>query len=344
MLRPRTSVVLLFTLGACARDAESVAPTPSIHDVSETPVDARSASDGTEAGAVEADANQDGGDSPDPGADAASLDLATGDGAGPAPETACNGHDALCARPFDQVCFPMTHNSMSNGDAGWLLPNQTHGITRQLADGVRGLMLDVHPLDGQATLCHGLCDLGNQPLVEGLGEIAAFLIAHPREVVSIIFEPYVAPSDIAAAMDAAGLTARLYVHAGGAWPTLESMIHADTRLVVFAEADGSDPAWYHRAWDLISDTNYSAKVSAELTCDLNRGAETHDLFLINNWLGNPFPDPAFATEVNARAFLLGRAQTCAAERGHVPNFLGVDFYEVGDVVGVARVVNGLEEP
>ena len=260
----------------------------------------------------------------------------------PPVETGCNGTEALCDRRYDEVCFPTTHNSMSNADGGWFLPNQTHGLTRQLEDGIRGLMLDVHPFDGKAYLCHGVCDLGKQPLVEGLEEIADFLASHPREVVTIIFEAYVPASDIAAGLSEAGLDALLYAHPDGTeWPTLRALIDAGTRLVVFAESGGGEPAWYHRAWDAISDTNYAAQVPADLVCDLNRGALTHDLFLINNFMGNPLPGIELATQVNFNPFLGGRAQSCAAERDHIPNFIGVDFYKVGDLFAVVRDVNGL---
>jgi len=76
----------------------------------------------------------------------------------------CNGHQELCARRFDEVAFPMTHNAMSNAEAGWGIPNQRFGITRQLDDGICGLMLDTYEEDGELLLCHVLCGLGKQPL------------------------------------------------------------------------------------------------------------------------------------------------------------------------------------
>ncbi len=322
--------------------AAALAAAPGCSDESVAPAPDAAALD---VGALADDALAPSTDDASPGPDApdAALEADAADVA--PPETACNGADALCTRRFDEVCFPMTHNSMSNEDGGWIAANQTHGLTRQLEDGIRGLMLDVHPYEDQVYLCHGICELGKQLLVDGLGETRAFLDAHPREIVSIIFEPYVPPADIAAAMDAAGLTARLYAHPPGTpWPTLQAMIDRDTRLVVFAESNGGEPAWSPPAWDVIFDTNYSAKGPAELLCDLNRGAETNDLFLINNFIGNPLPSIEAATEVNQRAFLYERAKACGDARGHIPNFLGVDFYEVGDVLGVARVVNGLEAP
>jgi len=63
----------------------------------------------------------------------------------PATLTACNGSAALCDRTLDQVIFPTSHNSMGGADdPGWMFPNQDAGIRRQLEDGVRGFLIDVH--------------------------------------------------------------------------------------------------------------------------------------------------------------------------------------------------------
>jgi hypothetical protein len=68
-------------------------------------------------------------------------------GAGPNHATAssCEGAAALCDRRLDEVFFPGTHNSFAASDEpGWHFANQTYGIARQLDDGIRALLLDVH--------------------------------------------------------------------------------------------------------------------------------------------------------------------------------------------------------
>ena len=56
----------------------------------------------------------------------------------------CNGREELCDRAFDDVVFPMTHNSMSAPLPGWFSSMQEKGIGGQLRDGIRGLMIDTH--------------------------------------------------------------------------------------------------------------------------------------------------------------------------------------------------------
>lgn len=57
----------------------------------------------------------------------------------------CDGAAALCDRRLDEVVFAGTHNSFAASDEpGWHFANQRYGIGRQLDDGIRALLLDVH--------------------------------------------------------------------------------------------------------------------------------------------------------------------------------------------------------
>lgn len=57
----------------------------------------------------------------------------------------CNGSAALCSRPLNEVIFPGTHNSFAASDEpGWYFANQTYPIARQLQDGIRAFLIDIH--------------------------------------------------------------------------------------------------------------------------------------------------------------------------------------------------------
>lgn len=59
--------------------------------------------------------------------------------------TSCNGAASLCGRRLDEVVFPGTHNSFAaSAEPGWHFANQRYGIARQLDDGIRALLIDVH--------------------------------------------------------------------------------------------------------------------------------------------------------------------------------------------------------
>jgi hypothetical protein len=65
----------------------------------------------------------------------------------PAPTSvgSCNGSKVLCDRRLEEVAFPGAHNAMSNAEiSDWMFPHHQRGIPRQLRDGVRALLIDVH--------------------------------------------------------------------------------------------------------------------------------------------------------------------------------------------------------
>lgn len=74
---------------------------------------------------------------------AALAGCSSGGGAGG--ETGCEGVAGLCGRRLNEVVLPATHNSFAaSSEPGWYFANQTYGIGRQLHDGIRALLLDVH--------------------------------------------------------------------------------------------------------------------------------------------------------------------------------------------------------
>lgn len=259
----------------------------------------------------------------------------------PIPDT-CNGSALLCARRFDEVAYATTHNAMSNAEDGWDSPNQNRAIAHQLEDGVRGLMLDVHEWGDDILLCHGFCPLGSLPLVDGLRIIERFLHDHRGEVVTIIFESYTTADRIADAFTRSGADRYVHAHtAGTSWPTLRELIDRDERLVVLTDREGGTYDWYMDVWQHAFETPFAAETTADFTCDPGRGNPAHPLFIFNHFLTNPLAVPAEAPAVNANPFLVDRARTCETARGHLANFVTVDFYDEGDVLDAVRSLNGL---
>ncbi|HEY5949664.1 MAG TPA: hypothetical protein VIV40_29420 [Kofleriaceae bacterium] len=254
----------------------------------------------------------------------------------------CNGSIELCTRRYDEVAYATTHNSMSNAEDAWQSPNQNRTIAHQLDDGVRGLMLDVHEWGDGILLCHGFCPLGSLPLRDGLATIGRFLHSHRGEVVTIIFESYTTAANIATAFEAADADRYVYAHTPGTpWPTLRDLIDNDQRLIVFTDREGGAFDWYMDVWQQAFETPFAAATTADLTCDLGRGNGGNPLFIFNHFLSDPLALPDQAPTMNADPFLLDRARSCEQTRGHLPTFVTVDFYDVGDVFETVRSLNGL---
>lgn len=254
----------------------------------------------------------------------------------------CNGSEDFCERRFDEVSFPMTHNAMSNAEDGWSLPNQNFNIVTQLEAGIRGMMLDTYDEGGEILLCHVFCGLGSTPLVEALTEIGVFLEENPNEVFSIIFESYIDNSQTADAVEESGLIDLTYAHTvGEPWPTLGELIEANTRVMIFQEKPG-DPAypWLMYFWEHAWETPFSFETPEDFSCAPNRGDPDAPLFLLNHFLTSAVGgSPDFAEMVNYNPLFIERAEQCEEENEALPNFVAVDFYDIGDLFEVTASLN-----
>jgi hypothetical protein len=88
----------------------------------------------------------------------------------PAPSSVvtCNGQAAFCGRRLDELVFAGAHNAMSNAEIrDWMFPHHERAIPQQLVDGVRALLIDVHPgFPGASRIKTDLS--GNRPTQEAL--------------------------------------------------------------------------------------------------------------------------------------------------------------------------------
>lgn len=262
-------------------------------------------------------------------------------------EPLCNGAAVLCERRYDEVVNLTAHNAMSNAAEGfWFAPNQDYAIARQLADGVRGLSIDVYPNPddtGDPLTCHGTCAGGSKLLALTFATVRMFLEADPGAVVTILYESAgVADRDVAAALDRAGLAPYLYTQAIDAtWPTLGAMIAGGTRLVVFSQ-DGAGvegailPMWRH-TWD----TPYAAENIGDFGCEVGRGDSRNAIMQINHFITAPLAGRYWAEQANTRDVLMDHVTACRDRWGKWPTFLWVDWYATGDGLAVVRELNGI---
>ncbi len=199
-----------------------------------------------------------------------------------------------------------------------------------------GMDGSIEPDSGEPTLtCNGH---------EGLGEIEGFLADNPNEVVSIIFENYITHAQTASTFESSGLIDYVYAHeAGEPWPTLGALIDAGTRLLVFQEKlpEEAEYPWLMRIWDHAWETPFSAATPEDLSCDVGRGNPENPLFLLNHFLTGLGGDPALAEMVNYNPFFIDRARECEDMDSALPNFVAVDFYDIGDLFEVVDALNGV---
>ncbi|MGH7282073.1 MAG: hypothetical protein ACRELY_11155 [Polyangiaceae bacterium] len=281
------------------------------------------------------------GTSSDAGPDAAET------GTGP---TTCNGHAELCGRAYTAVAFPGDHDSYATVPDGFIAADQDRTVAQQLAGGVRVLHLEMQLHQGDAYLCHASCSLGNKLLSDELSTVAAFMNANPTEVVTLLMESQNLTTDqIAAAFDSTGLTSMAHQQpAGTPWSTLGDMIQKGDHLVVFladlTSTGGTSFPWmldrFARTWE----TPWNNKTPQDFArCDADRGTKGNDIYVVDTYREDtPVASTDQAMTVNPNPFLIDRLMTCKTTENTLPNFVMVNFYEIGDAMKDVDILNGIQ--
>ena len=264
----------------------------------------------------------------------------------------CNGYESLCVKKYNEVAYLTTHNAYSSIEDGFYLPNQNLNISSQLNQGVRAFMLDVYSEDDVLVLYHGVTDLGSALFEDVLNEFRTFIDENPNEVITLILEDYSSVSKLSDALFSSGIIEDLYEYDEiYGWPTLQEMIDLDKRIVLFSDNEVQNPpSWFHFLWEHAVETHFSYESIDDFSCDLNRGEEQNSLFILNHFITNFLLAISNlelyyeqVEQVNSNPYFINRVYDCALEVDKFPNFITVDFYDIGDCMQVVNVLNELPE-
>lgn len=270
----------------------------------------------------------------------------------------CNGLDFLCARSYDNVTFPETHNSFATHEDGIYYPASNHatGFQAQWDAGMRAFMLDTHyatqsnPSVDEVRFCHGDDDNGYSPCIYGevspndwLGQLNQSMINNPNDVVTLLIENYVQAEHLFTVLNNSIPIDRWYIHQiDSEWPTLAQLIMNNTNLVIFWEQGGDDEhPYFHDFLTHSWTTDYAEDDTDDMNCEVYRGNGTQVVFHMNSWLSGPLglSDPLRAEQANDADFLVARAEECIEMHGKRPTFIAVDWWGDGDVVEAAKRIN-----
>jgi hypothetical protein len=192
-------------------------------------------------------------------------------------------------------------------------------------------------------LCHTLCELGATSMAGFLATIDKFLKDNPGQVLILFDEDYVSERSLEAEFKRSGLYSHLAVlRRGQQMPTLAELVRSQHNVLVFTQ----EPVSGRYPWDMygfgfIQDTPLGAVKPSQFSCKPNRGLSSNPLLMMNNWADVFPPRRSPNLPLTKRAFILRRARQCESQRHHIPNLVLTDFYDSGDVVGAARILNGL---
>ena len=217
---------------------------------------------------------------------------------------------------------------------------------------MRVLHLEIYAYQDDAYLCHSVCQIGSKLLVDGLVEIRRFVDAHPREVVTLLMESnHVTRDLVAQSFDAAGLSRRLHAQAMSApWPTLgELLANGDRVVALLSDQTGTGGAYFPTLLDRFGwswETPWDNVMPADFTrCQADRGTAGNDLYVVDTYLEDQvIPTAMHAALVNYNPFLAERVYHCQATSGRLPNFVMVNYYEVGDLFADVDALNGFAAP
>ena len=273
----------------------------------------------------------------------------------------CHGMSKYCLRTYDDFTFAESHNSFSTPEDGIIAGINHHtGLQSQWEDGIRAFMLDpYHPSElnnekEDVVFCHALslpntppCLFGSVDAFAWLRNLSSLHDNSSGDIVSLLIQNYRVPGEhLEYLLNETGILERAYIHElGSPWPSIGDMALSGTDVVIFIEMEYEDnftkllPAWKH-TWD----TPYGESSQDEMTCDLGRGDLGQPVWHMNNWLSTfGLSDANKASQVNSYDTLLERALLCWETVGNRPTFIGVDYWEQGEVTNVTRTLNEMSD-
>jgi hypothetical protein len=193
-------------------------------------------------------------------------------------------------------------------------------------------------------LCHTLCELGATNAVGFFSTMRRFLQLNPGNVIVMFDEDYVSERSLEDVFKKAGLFSHLAVlRDGQQMPTLGELVRSQHNVLVFTQ----EPVSGRYPWDMyafdgfIQDTPLGAIKPKQFSCKPSRGLPSSPLLMMNDWADVFPPRRSPNVALVKRSFIVKRARQCERERHKLPNLILTDFYDSGDVVGAARVLNGL---
>ncbi|PGH12333.1 hypothetical protein AJ80_06743 [Polytolypa hystricis UAMH7299] len=283
----------------------------------------------------------------------------------------CNGYPELCQRKYANITHIGAHNSPFVRP-GNVASNQQLPVSVQLDDGIRMLQFQAHYVNDTIYLCHTSCDLLNAGTLEDyLTKVVDWLRVNPYDVLTILIGNvnYIAPGNYIAPIKASGLLDYAYIPPKtpmelNDWPMLSEFILSGHRAIVFMDykANQTEVPYILDEFTNMWETPFSP-TDRDFPCPLHRPPGSTDvearkkMYIANHNLNTEIniagksilvPNIALLNETNAVSGFgsLGKmAADCTELWGRPPNFLLVDYYNIGGVNGsvfrVAAASNGV---
>ncbi len=280
----------------------------------------------------------------------------------------CNGSTHLCAKRYNEVCYPTSHNGASflkpkfTAFTKLNLRDQDQSLPKQMKGGIRATKIAIRGYGNDAYACHGLCHLNYLPLPlkDILAQVKEFLDTNPDEIFTLLLEDELENN---ALVQQAFTQSEImpYMHhqkSDQPWPTLGNLIDQNKRLIVFIGGGKNWKAPFHSTWDYMWDTpfHYSQENklindTTQLRTDWSKKATRRERFFpyrgtkaFQNknlapknklWILWHFVTPLIhgsipsAKIVNQADCIKKRLNSFSRIARSMPNFIVVDFWQYG---------------
>ncbi|KAL8674972.1 MAG: hypothetical protein Q9168_000676 [Polycauliona sp. 1 TL-2023] len=267
----------------------------------------------------------------------------------------CNNYPEFCDRKYSNITQVAAHNSPFVAPSN-AASNQALGVVHQLDDGIRMLQGQTHLVNGTLYYCHTSCDLLNSGTAESyFAEVVRWVRTHPYDVVSLLIGngDLIEVGNFTAPLGSSGLAKYAYVPpkvpmAVDDWPTLAEMILSQKRVVIFMDYEADQTAVpyildeFSQMWETpFSPTNRSFPCTQQRPPDLTKEDAEQRLYMANHNLNTELTLAGSSLLVATVSLLnetnsvegfgsLGAmAHDCTERWARPPNFLLVDYYNVG---------------
>jgi hypothetical protein len=279
-------------------------------------------------------------------------------------EQLCNGHAELCGRKYGNTTFVGAHDSFAYSSNPFALARtQEVDVDTQLRMGVRLLQAQAHMNGKDLHFCHTTCGLFDGGKVKDYFEkVKNFVDRHPNEVLTIIIaNPQRVPVKVwQPIFESTGLAEMAYIPTQNPmmredWPTLGELLVSGRRLVVFIDkgADEKTVPYLLPQFTMMWEDEYDP-TDRQFPCKVDRTSgplsPPQQLNLINQNLnidlmpighGIRLPDRLNTPRTNSVYSITAHANHCAPLAGdRNPNFVLVDFVNIGHAVTAAARLNG----
>ncbi|KAI0481486.1 PLC-like phosphodiesterase [Xylaria cf. heliscus] len=282
---------------------------------------------------------------------------------------ACNNSPDLCSRSYGNITHMGAHDSSFLRDASTqnsVAGNQYYNATVALDAGLRLLQVQVHDLNGTIEMCHTTCALLDAgPLQDWLVDIKYWMDNNPNEVVTLLVvnSDGNSAAEFGSIFESSGISKYGYTPSGNGWPTLQTMITANTRLVTFIASITTSSTYpylltefehvFETAFEVTSLSGFNCSIDRPKTQSSAASALSAGLLpLMNHFadtdLGSSITIPDvddIATTNSPSTTTTGalglHAQTCRSQWGYQPTFILVDFFNEGPSIDTADAMNGI---